>query len=65
MAFTVTFHPRELSHDIRYDNLKCAIEGGKPLKITLTGMCIGTPALKEVSVNDSKQCEHLLSMSKM
>jgi len=50
VSFTVTFHPRELSHDIRYEDLKCAIEGGKPLKITLTGMCIGTPALKEVKM---------------
>ncbi|XP_076808093.1 hydrocephalus-inducing protein homolog isoform X2 [Clavelina lepadiformis] len=48
VSFTLTFHPRELSQDIRYEDLKCKIEGGKPLKFTLTGMCIGTPPSKEV-----------------
>ena len=55
VPFTVTFHPRELSQDVRYDDLKCAIEGGRPLKMTLTGMCIGTPAIKEVSASYSRQ----------
>lgn len=29
-------------------NLKCGIEGGKPLRLTLTGMCIAVPPVKEV-----------------
>lgn len=48
VPFTVTFHPRDLCNDIRYDGLLCHIEGGKPLKLTLTGMCVGSPATKEV-----------------
>ncbi|XP_077975805.1 hydrocephalus-inducing protein homolog isoform X2 [Styela clava] len=49
VSFTVTFHPINLSPDIRYDGLLCLIEGGKPLKLTLTGMCIvGSPTTKEV-----------------
>uniref|UniRef100_H2XZ27 Hydin adenylate kinase-like domain-containing protein n=1 Tax=Ciona intestinalis TaxID=7719 RepID=H2XZ27_CIOIN len=48
IAFSVAFHPTKLCQDIRYDDLKCHIEGAKPLKLTLTGMCVATPALKEV-----------------
>ena len=61
VPFTITFHPRDLSHDVRYEDLKCTLEGGKALKITLTGMCIGTPALKEVRCylrNIVRQCVH-------
>ncbi|XP_013405663.1 hydrocephalus-inducing protein [Lingula anatina] len=45
--FEITFHPLELSQDIRYERLKCDIEGDKPLRLTLTGMCIGVPPVKE------------------
>lgn len=49
VPFTVTFHPQDLCQDIRYDDLLCHIEGGKPLKLTLTGMCVvGSPSTKEV-----------------
>uniref|UniRef100_H2YKD6 Uncharacterized protein n=1 Tax=Ciona savignyi TaxID=51511 RepID=H2YKD6_CIOSA len=48
IAFSVTFHPTKLCQDIRYDDLKCHIEGAKALKLTLTGMCVGTSAAKEV-----------------
>ncbi|MGH0168092.1 UNVERIFIED_CONTAM: hypothetical protein FKN15_053854 [Acipenser sinensis] len=40
--------PLNLSQDIRYDNLSCFIEGGKPLKLTLTGSCVMAPITKEV-----------------
>ena len=52
VPFTVTFHPSRLCQDVRYDQLRCDIEGGKPLQLTLTGMCIGTPPLKEVIVSN-------------
>uniref|UniRef100_A0A803TEP1 HYDIN axonemal central pair apparatus protein n=1 Tax=Anolis carolinensis TaxID=28377 RepID=A0A803TEP1_ANOCA len=48
VAFEVTFHPCELSPDICYENLPCHIQGGEPLRLTLTGCCVGVPAVKEV-----------------
>ncbi|XP_077982980.1 hydrocephalus-inducing protein homolog isoform X2 [Glandiceps talaboti] len=48
VSFEVAFHPKEISQDIRYDNLRCAIEGGKPLKLVLTGMCVACQLQKEV-----------------
>ncbi|XP_033625714.1 hydrocephalus-inducing protein homolog [Asterias rubens] len=44
----VTFFPKELSQDIRYDKLRCHIEGGRPLRLVLTGMCVGSQPQKEV-----------------
>ena len=37
----------------QYDSLKCHIEGGPPLTLTLTGVCIEQTPLKEV-------CQHIL-----
>ncbi|ELT89592.1 hypothetical protein CAPTEDRAFT_222082 [Capitella teleta] len=48
VPFDVTFHPVDISNDIRYDNLKCNIEGSKALRLTLTGMCVSVPTSKEV-----------------
>lgn len=48
VSFDVTFHPTELSHDIRYEGLKCNVEGLDPLLLTLTGMCIAQPPQSEV-----------------
>ncbi|KAG2469946.1 HYDIN protein, partial [Polypterus senegalus] len=48
VTFEVTFSPKELSQDIRYDNLFCSIEGGKPLKLTLAGSCVSASVVKEV-----------------
>ncbi|XP_074644164.1 hydrocephalus-inducing protein homolog [Tubulanus polymorphus] len=48
VPFEVHFHPKDLNQDVRYDNLKCNIEGGKPLKLTLTGMCISVSPVKEI-----------------
>lgn len=51
ITFDLTFHPSELSHDIRYDKIPCHIEGStKPLFLTLTGVCIEKIPVKEVSV---------------
>uniref|UniRef100_A0A8C8S7Z5 HYDIN n=1 Tax=Pelusios castaneus TaxID=367368 RepID=A0A8C8S7Z5_9SAUR len=48
VPFEVTFHPCELNPDIHYDNLQCCIQGSDPLKLTLTGYCVGVPTTKEV-----------------
>ncbi|XP_053255366.1 hydrocephalus-inducing protein homolog [Podarcis raffonei] len=46
--FEVTFHPCEQSQDICYENLQCHIQGREPLKLMLTGCCVGVPQVKEV-----------------
>ncbi|CAH1779299.1 unnamed protein product [Owenia fusiformis] len=48
VPFEVMFHPQIVSQDIRNENLKCKIEGGKALKLTLTGMCTSIPPVKEI-----------------
>ncbi|XP_053127193.1 hydrocephalus-inducing protein homolog isoform X2 [Hemicordylus capensis] len=48
VSFEVTFHPCEQSQDIRYENLRCQIQGREPLKLTLSGCCVGVPPVKEV-----------------
>ncbi|XP_052816168.1 hydrocephalus-inducing protein homolog isoform X2 [Mya arenaria] len=63
VTFEVLFHPQEISQDIRYDKLRCSLEGGphKPVTLTLTGTCIGNPQTREgqhfstnVRVKDTK-----------
>nr|XP_055030475.1 hydrocephalus-inducing protein homolog [Misgurnus anguillicaudatus] len=44
----VTFAPVELSQDLCYEDLRCTIERGKPIKLTLTGSCIVPPVAAEV-----------------
>lgn len=48
--FDVLFHPQNISQDIRYDKLRCFLDGGphKPVTLTLTGSCTGIPPVKEV-----------------
>ncbi|XP_046359897.2 hydrocephalus-inducing protein homolog isoform X3 [Haliotis rufescens] len=50
VTFDVTFHPQEVNQDIRYDKLRCFLEGGphKPVTLTLTGMCTGVGPSKEI-----------------
>ncbi|XP_077166200.1 hydrocephalus-inducing protein homolog isoform X2 [Paroedura picta] len=48
VSFEVTFHPSEQSQDICYENLQCHIQGSEPLKLTLSGCCVGVPPVKEV-----------------
>ncbi|XP_066569678.1 hydrocephalus-inducing protein homolog [Amia ocellicauda] len=50
VPFVVTFAPQQQSQDIRYDSLPCAIEGGQPLTLTLTGSCMWAPTPKEPQV---------------
>ncbi|XP_039618305.1 hydrocephalus-inducing protein-like [Polypterus senegalus] len=47
VPFEVTFSPKELNQEIRYENLFCSIEGGKTCKLTLTGSCVSA-TIKEV-----------------
>nr|XP_033799169.1 hydrocephalus-inducing protein homolog isoform X3 [Geotrypetes seraphini] len=48
VGFQVTFHPQSLNQNILYENLKCFIEGSKPLTLTLSGSGVGIPSVKEV-----------------
>ncbi|KAG8143780.1 hypothetical protein E2320_000954, partial [Naja naja] len=48
VPFEVTFHPCEQSQDICYENLPCHIQGGEPVRLTLSGMCVSVPPVKEV-----------------
>jgi len=36
----VTFHPTAKDDDIRCNKIKCEIQGGEPLFLTLMGKCI-------------------------
>nr|KAF6407321.1 hypothetical protein HJG59_009950 [Molossus molossus] len=48
VSFEVTYHPTEVGKESLYKNLLCFIQGGNPLSLTLTGVCVGPPAVKEV-----------------
>jgi hydrocephalus-inducing protein len=49
VQFDVTFHPQEVTSDIRCENIRCQVEGlAKPLHLTLTGSCVGKPAQRDV-----------------
>jgi hypothetical protein len=39
----ITFHPKEINQDIRYENLICHVEGMSEIYLTLTGTCISQP----------------------
>ncbi|XP_009877078.1 PREDICTED: hydrocephalus-inducing protein-like, partial [Apaloderma vittatum] len=47
VPLVVTFHPPKLNHNIQYEGLQCFIQGGEPLRLTLTGCCEDTPVTKE------------------
>ncbi|XP_016051807.1 PREDICTED: hydrocephalus-inducing protein homolog [Miniopterus natalensis] len=48
VSFEVTYHPTEVGKESLYKNLLCFIQGGSPLSLTLSGICVGPPAIKEV-----------------
>ncbi|XP_037671838.1 hydrocephalus-inducing protein homolog isoform X3 [Choloepus didactylus] len=48
VSFEVTYHPTEVGKESVYKNMLCFIQGGSPLTLTLSGVCIGPPAIKEV-----------------
>ena len=39
VIFLLEFYPRDINSDIRYEYIKCDLEGTKPQYLTLTGMC--------------------------
>jgi hydrocephalus-inducing protein len=43
IKFEITFHPRRIDDDIRYEGLACYLEGANPVHVTLTGACIAQP----------------------
>ncbi|XP_037371987.1 hydrocephalus-inducing protein homolog isoform X2 [Talpa occidentalis] len=48
VSFEVTYHPTKVGKESFYKNLLCFIQGGNPLSLTLSGVCVGPPAVKEV-----------------
>ncbi|XP_058135740.1 hydrocephalus-inducing protein homolog isoform X1 [Dasypus novemcinctus] len=48
VSFEVTYHPTEVGKESLYKNIPCFIQGGNPLTLTLSGVCVGPPAIKEV-----------------
>ncbi|XP_042636791.1 hydrocephalus-inducing protein homolog [Orycteropus afer afer] len=48
VSFDVTYHPTEVGKESLYRNMLCFIQGGSPLTLTLSGVCVGLPAVKEV-----------------
>ncbi|XP_049719569.1 hydrocephalus-inducing protein homolog isoform X3 [Elephas maximus indicus] len=48
VSFEVTYHPTEVGKESLYKNMVCFIQGGNPLTLTLSGVCVGPPAVKEV-----------------
>ncbi|XP_032469168.1 hydrocephalus-inducing protein homolog [Phocoena sinus] len=48
VSFEVTYHPTEVGKEILHKNLLCFIQGGSPLSLTLSGVCVGLPSVKEV-----------------
>ncbi|CAH7062215.1 Hydin [Phodopus roborovskii] len=48
VALEVTYHPTEIGKESLYKNILCFIQGGNPLGLTLSGICVGPPAIKEV-----------------
>ncbi|KAM6223795.1 hydrocephalus-inducing protein homolog [Rhynchocyon petersi] len=48
VSFEVTYHPTEVGKENVYKNMLCFIQGGTPLTLTLSGVCVGLPSVKEV-----------------
>ncbi|XP_070307131.1 hydrocephalus-inducing protein homolog isoform X1 [Odocoileus virginianus] len=48
VSFEVTYHPTEVGKEILHKKLLCFIQGGSPLSLTLSGVCVGPPSVKEV-----------------
>uniref|UniRef100_A0A8C9JFG5 HYDIN axonemal central pair apparatus protein n=1 Tax=Panthera tigris altaica TaxID=74533 RepID=A0A8C9JFG5_PANTA len=48
VSFEVTYHPTEVGKESLYKNLLCFIHGGNPLNLTLSGVCVGPPSVREV-----------------
>lgn len=64
VPFDVTFAPTEINQELRCDNVPCAIEGGKPIRLTLSGSCIAPPVVKEVGSTPPPTASPLSSILK-
>jgi hydrocephalus-inducing protein len=51
VALYVTFAPKEVRPDLRADKVELAIEGMKPLQLSMTGDCVPKPAASGAVVN--------------
>jgi hypothetical protein len=51
LKFEVTFHPRKIDDDIRYEGLTCYLQGADPLRLTLTGACMEQPESSQNSLS--------------
>uniref|UniRef100_W5LN16 HYDIN axonemal central pair apparatus protein n=1 Tax=Astyanax mexicanus TaxID=7994 RepID=W5LN16_ASTMX len=63
LPLEVTFAPVEVKQNVRYDNLCCSIEGGKPVTITLAGSCIPPQVVLNFACQVRSQCTQSLSLS--
>ncbi|XP_027261798.1 hydrocephalus-inducing protein homolog isoform X2 [Cricetulus griseus] len=48
VALEISYHPTEIGKESLHKNILCFIQGGSPLSLTLSGVCVGPPAVKEV-----------------
>ncbi|KAM6177458.1 hydrocephalus-inducing protein homolog [Erethizon dorsatum] len=48
VSVEVTYRPTEVGKETLCRNIPCFIQGGSPLSLTLSGVCVGPPAVKEV-----------------
>ena len=65
LIFSITFHPRVVTQDIRYPKVECKIEGSKSIFLTLTGSCVNVNQNKEAptlfqSVVRGKEAKHII-----
>ncbi|XP_021112382.1 hydrocephalus-inducing protein homolog isoform X2 [Heterocephalus glaber] len=59
VSFEVTYHPTEVGKETFCKNIPCFIQGGSPLSLTLSGVCVGPPAVKEVvNFNCQVRCKN-------
>nr|KAF6318524.1 HYDIN axonemal central pair apparatus protein [Pipistrellus kuhlii] len=47
VSLEVTYHPTEVGKENLCRNLPCFVQGGPALSLTLSGICVGPPAVKE------------------
>ncbi|ERE78885.1 hydrocephalus-inducing protein [Cricetulus griseus] len=45
VALEISYHPTEIGKESLHKNILCFIQGGSPLSLTLSGVCVGPPAV--------------------
>lgn len=53
LPLEVTFSPVKMKQDVRYEDLRCFIEAGKDVTLTLTGSCIAASVANQVRLFSS------------